>query len=719
MKKKLVILTALVAAGAAFFVLGLDRFLSFDGMKAGLGQVTALRDQEPMLTAAVFFFAYVVVAALSLPGAAIMTLAAGAIFGLFWGTVIASVASSIGALVAFLAARTLFRDLVLQRFGDRLAAINRGVAAEGAFYLFTLRLVPAFPFFLINLLMGLTHMPAFTFYWVSQVGMLAGTVVYVNAGTELARLSSPAGILSPGLIVSFALLGLFPWLAKAGLAFWRRQQVYQRWRRPKQYDYNLVVIGAGAGGLVTSYIGAAVKAKVALIEARQMGGDCLNTGCVPSKALIRSAKLAHQMRHGDRYGLAPVNPAVSFRQVLGRVRAVIDAIAPHDSVERYEGLGVDVFKGYGTLVDPWTVEVTNDDGTIARLTTRSIVIATGSRPTVPALPGLEEVGCLTSDTLWAALERMDAPPRRLVVLGGGPIGCELSQALARLGSQVTIVEMAQQLLGREDPEVSEAARQALAAEGITVLTGYRALGCELTGDDKALLVEANGERHRLPFDAILCAVGRTPRLKGYGLEKLGIATDRIVVTNAYLETLYPNIYAVGDVAGPYQFTHTAAHQAWYAAVNALFGQVRKFKADYSVIPWVTFTDPEIARVGLNEREAMDRAIAYEVTRFELNELDRAITEGDAGGFIKVLTMPGKDRILGVTIVGAHAGEMLSEFVLAMRWRLGLGKILSTVHAYPTWMEAVKYTAGAWKKAHAPERLLTLLERYHAWRRRQA
>jgi len=714
--RKWLILPALVLLVAAFFWLDLDRWLTLDGMKSGFDQISAMRDAAPLLTAAIFLAVYVVVTALSLPGAVVMTLAGGALFGLWWGTLIVSFASSIGALLAFLVSRYLLRDTVQSRFGDRLNTINAGINRDGAFYLFSLRLIPVFPFFLINLLMGLTSMPALTFYGVSQLGMLAGTFVYVNAGTQLAQLTSVSGIVSPGILLSFALLAVFPWLARVGVNLWRKHRVYARWQRPSHYDRNLIVIGAGAAGLVSAYIGAAVKAKVTLIEAHKMGGDCLNYGCVPSKALIKSARVAHLIRHADNYGLHASPPRFSFRQVMLRIQEVIRNIEPHDSIERYTGLGVDVVQGYARIIDPWTVEITLTDGNIQRLTTRSIIIAAGAAPLVPPLPGLEDSGYLTSDTLWEVLADLETPPERMVVLGGGPIGCELAQAFARLGSQVTQIEMAPRLLMREDMDVSRLVQKSLEADGVTVLTGHKALRCEREGDHKYIVVEQAAQTWRIPFNELICAVGRAPRLAGYGLEQLGIPTQRTVITNEYLETLYPNIYAAGDVAGPYQFTHTASHQAWYAAVNALFGHVKKFRVDYRVIPWTTFTDPEVARVGLNEQEAAEQGIAYELARYDINDLDRAIADGVAYGFIKVLTVPGKDRILGVTIVGEHAGDLLTEFVLAMRWGLGLNKILSTIHTYPTLSESNKYVAGVWKRTHAPQNLLRWLERYHRWRR---
>ncbi|WP_210541860.1 FAD-dependent oxidoreductase [Rhodoferax sp. PAMC 29310] len=717
-KKKIGLIVVLLALLAAFFVLDLGRYLSLDYIKSSQSAFESIYAEKPLIVAGTYFAIYVAVTALSVPGAAIMTLAGGAIFGTLWGTVIVSFASSLGATLAFLAARFVLRDSIEARFGARLTEFNKGVEKEGAFYLFTLRLVPLVPFFVINLLMGLTKMKTLTFYGVSQLGMLAGTAVYVNAGTQLAQLESLKGILSPGLIGSFVLLGIFPLLARKVTEALKGRKVYARWAhlKPKSFDRNLIVIGAGAGGLVSAYIAAAVKAKVTLIEAHKMGGDCLNYGCVPSKALIKSAKLAHQMKHGARYGLSDTTPSFSFKGVMQRIHDVIAAIEPHDSVERYTSLGVEVLQGYAKIVNPWTVEIALNDGSKQVLTGRAIVIAAGARPFVPPLPGLDDVGYVTSDNLWDEFAKMDDIPKRLVVLGGGPIGCELAQSFARLGAQVMQIEMAPRIMGREDEEVSALAKAALQADGVQVLTGHKALRCEKVGDVKTIIVEHEGQEIRLEFDALLCAVGRVARLTGYGLEELGIETQRTVPTNEYLQTIYPNIYAAGDVAGPYQFTHVASHQAWYTAVNALFGDFKKFKADYRVIPWATFIDPEVARVGLNETDAQEKNVPYEVTKYGIDDLDRAIADSEAHGFVKVLTVPGKDTILGVTIVGTHAGDLLAEYVLAMKHGLGLNKILGTIHTYPTLAEANKYAAGEWKRAHQPKKLLEWVAKYHDWKR---
>jgi pyruvate/2-oxoglutarate dehydrogenase complex dihydrolipoamide dehydrogenase (E3) component/uncharacterized membrane protein YdjX (TVP38/TMEM64 family) len=710
---RILLLLLIVAAIGAFFLFDLGAYLTLANLKARQAGLAAYVAANPLAAVAAFFLLYVAVTALSLPGAAILTLAAGAIFGLWEGTLIVSFASTIGASLAFLSSRYLLRDWVKARFGNRIDAIDRGIARDGAFYLLTLRLIPAFPFFLVNLAMGVTAMRLLTFALVSQVGMLAGTIVYVNAGTQLAAIESLGGILSPALLGSFVLLGLFPLLARAAVGWWHRRLVYRGWRRPRRFDRNLIVIGAGAGGLVTALIGATVRAKVTLIEKGEMGGDCLNTGCVPSKALIRSARNAHEMRTAAAYGIAPAEPEVRFGELIERIHRIIAEIAPADSVERYTGLGVDVRKGHAKLVDPWTVEIEGGEMEGGeRLTARAIVIAAGGEPAVPDIPGLAESGYLTSDSMWERLRGRERMPERIAIVGGGPIGTEMAQAFARLGAKVTQIEHGPRLLPKEDEEVSALVEAVLGEEGVEVLTGHEAVRVE----DKILVVRSEGGERPIPFDEIVVAVGRKARLTGYGLEDLGIETDRNIVVNERLETRYPNIYAVGDVAGPYQFTHLAAHPAWFAAVNGLFGQLKRFRADYRVMPWVTFTDPEVAHVGHNELSARAARIDYEVVRYDLSHLDRALAEGASRGFVKLLVQPGKDRLLGATIVAANGGELIAELVLAMKHGLGLNRLLGTIHAYPTLAEANKYAAGEWKKAHKPERLLAWLERYHAWRR---
>lgn len=707
--KKILLGLVVVALVTLWFSLDLSQWLTLENAKA---QQVALNDYiiENATTASlVFFVGYVVMTALSLPGAAVASLLGAALFGFWWALVLVSFASSIGATLAFLVSRFMLRDWVQAKFGNKLDTINRGIEKDGSLYLLTLRLIPIFPFFLINLVMGLTPFKTRTFYWVSQLGMLPGTAVYVNAGTQLAQIDALGDVVSPSVLGSLALLGVFPLLAKWVMTWITRRKRYQGWNKPQQFDRNMVVIGAGAGGLVSSYIAAVVKAKVTLVEKGSMGGDCLNTGCVPSKALIRAAKTMREIGKAKTFGIHTQTPAVDFSAVMARVKQVITHIEPHDSVERYTKLGVKCVQGEAHIVSPWEVEVNGE-----RLTTRNIVIATGARPMLPPIPGLAEVTHYTSDTIWSLAEL----PPRLLVLGGGPIGAELAQSFSCLGSQVTLAEMADQLLSREDKDAAQLVEQALERDGVTVLTQHKVKAFEHSDNEQIALLDGPDGEKSVSFDAVLVALGRSANTKGFGLEKLDIpVTDRgTIQVNEYLQTAYPNIYAVGDVAGPFQLTHASAHQAWYAAVNALFGQFKRFRADYSVMPAATYTSPEVARVGINEKEAKANQQEVEVTYYGIDDLDRAIADGNDHGFIKVLTPKGKDTILGVTIVGEHAGDLLAEFTLAMRHGLGLNKILGTVHPYPTMSEAVKYTAGMWKQAHAPEKLLNWVEKYHRWMR---
>ncbi len=703
---------ALALAACAIFVayqwLGLGKYLSFESLKANQGSLAAFYQQKSLFVAGLFVLLYVVSTALSLPGATILTLGGGAIFGLPLGVLLVSVSSTVGATLAFLGSRFLFGSYVQRKFASRIESINKGVRREGAFYLFTLRLVPVFPFFLINLVMGLTPIGILTFFAVSMIGMLPGTIVYVNAGTQLANMKSINGILSPGLLLSFALIGILPLVAKAIIEKIKARKYTRKFKRPKKYDFNVLVIGGGSAGLVTAYIAAAVQAKVGLIEKHKMGGDCLNTGCVPSKALIRSAKIFNYFRRSAEFGIEALPAKMDFAKVMERVQKVVTEVAPHDSVDRYTSLGVDCFTGEARIKSPFEVEVS---GKI--LTTKNIVIATGASPLVPPIPGLSQISYLTSDNVWS----LRTLPQRLIVLGGGPIGCELAQSFARFGSSVTLVEMAARIMAREDVDASEIVFEKFKSEGIQVLTSHNALRIEK--EDKVLICEHEGKEIRIPFDEILIALGRKATVKGFGLEELGVEISErgTIATNEFLRTTnYPNIYACGDVAGPFQFTHTASHQAWYVAVNALFSPFRKFKVDYRVIPWCTFTDPEVARVGLNEQEAKEKGIEFEVSRFNIADLDRAITEGEAHGFVKVLTPPGSDQVMGVTIVGDHAGDIIAEYVAAMKHGFGLNKILSTIHIYPTLAEANKFAAGAWKRKNAPKKALAFLKKFHAWRR---
>lgn len=720
MNRKKLLLLAVIAALVLVFI-GFDghQLLTLDNLQQHQASLDQWIDRNALTAIGGFVLIYIAVTALSLPGAAVLTLAGGAFFGNLQGLLAVSLASTIGASLAFLAARFLFRDTLRERYGETVKRMDRGIEKDGAFYLATLRLVPVFPFFLINLAMGLTGMKLRTYALVSWLAMMPGTFVYVNAGTQLAQIRALGDIVSVEVLGAFALLGLFPLIAKFVLGFIRRRRVYRGFHKPRKFDYNLLVIGAGSAGLVSAYIAAAVKAKVALIERDKMGGDCLNTGCVPSKALIKSAKAADTLRHAQRYGLESVPVQGSFSNIMARVKRIIAEVEPHDSPERYRKLGVDCISGDAHFVSPWEVEVSSGDGRRQRLTARSIIIATGGKPALPPIPGLDRMDPLTSENLWA----LEQQPKRLLILGGGPIGSELAQAFARLGSSVIQVEQGDRLLAKEDADVATVVQHQFERDGIDLRLGHKALEFAWEGEDKVVYCEHLGatgesERVRIAFDQVLVAVGRVGNTAGLNLEVLGIEAERngTVPVEEDLSVRFPNIFACGDVAGPYQFTHAAAHQAWYAAVNGLFGQFKRFRVDYRVMPWVTFTAPEVARVGLSEAEAQARGVAYEVTRYGIDDLDRAIAESENQGFIKVLTPPGKDRILGAVVVGARAGEILAEFTLAMKHGLGLNKILGTIHPYPTWNEAAKYAAGEWKRAHAPQAVLNLLEKLHRWRR---
>ncbi len=710
---KIVLVLLLVLLAGIFFMLDLGRYLSLDFLKEQAHVLKQLTIDNRWLSMAVFLAIYIVVTAISLPGALVMTLAGGALFGLLTGTVLVSFGSTIGATLAFLLSRYLFRDLVKRKFSSRLAAIDRGIERDGGFYLFSLRLVPIFPFFIINLVMGVTSISTPLFYGISQLGMLPATIVYVNAGTALASIDSLSHILSARLIVSFALLGIFPLFARWTIRILKKRRIYRPYPKPAAYDYNLVVIGAGSAGLVAAYIAAAVKARVALIEASRMGGDCLNTGCVPSKALLQSARVCSLINRSNEFGIHTQGAEVNFKAVMNRIQDIIGQIAPNDSVERYTGLGVDCIHGRARIVSPFAVEVNN-----RRLTTRNIIVATGASPMIPDLEGLSRVPYHTSDTIWSIRDL----PRRLLVLGGGPIGCELAQAFSRLGSRVTLVQRGNRILKKEDPDVSQLVQGQFESEGIVVLTRHAAIKIKEKDGSRILVCRNLDQTVEIPFDDLLIALGRKPNITGFGLEDLGVTfsqNNTSIETNELLQTNFPNIYCSGDVNNAFQFTHTASHESWYACVNALFGTIKSFRVDYGTIPWATYTEPEVARVGLNETQAKEKNINHEITIFDIAGLDRAITDGQARGFVKVITPKGKDTILGVTIAGQHAADIIAEYVLAMKQGIGLNKILGTIHIYPTMAEANKYAAGIWKKNHAPQKLLTLVKKFHAWKRKQA
>jgi len=706
-QSKKIIIFVIIAVFSLWYAFDLNQYVSLQQIKELQQTSGDYINQNKVFAMLVFFISYVTITGFSLPGAVLLTLLGGGLFGFGYGLLLISFASSIGATLAFLVSRYLLRDYVQNKFGARLDAINKGIEKEGNFYLFSLRLIPVFPFFLINILMGLTKISTRNFYLVSQIGMLAGTAVYVWAGTQLSEINSLSGIASPSLLSALVLLGIFPWIAKKGLAMFSERKRYEGWDKPKSFDRNMIVIGAGAGGLVSAYIAAAVKSKVTLVEKHRMGGDCLNTGCVPSKALIRSAHTIAEIGRSDEFGIDAEIKSIDFEKVMGRIQNVIKTIEPHDSIARYSAMGVECLTAEAKIIDPWRVKIGDQT-----LTTKNIVIATGARPVVPAMPGLELVPYLTSETLWQLTEQ----PERLLILGGGPIGCELAQSFARLGSTVTQVEMADKLLGREDDDVVAVVQAELLADGVTVLLGSK-VEHFISENGQYSAVLSNGDS--VVFDQVFLALGRQANIHGFGVEELGLGiTDRgLIEINEFQQTSIPNIYAVGDVSGPYQLTHVAAHQAWFAAVNALFGSLKKFATDYRVIPAVTYTYPELARVGINENEAKQAGLVYQVTKYEIDDLDRAITDGETKGFVKVITAENSDKILGVTIVASHAGELLAEYTLAMKYKLGLNKVLGTIHPYPTMSEANKYVAGNWKRNNSPEKLLAWVEKFHRYMRK--
>lgn len=697
-------LLLLLAAAIVTFALYGRHWLDFAAFRAAQGRLQDWVQGQPLAAAALYFAVYAAVGAFMVPGVGVLSIVGGALFGLWWGSALALTASLVGAAIALLIARHLLREPLRRRYAAAFSVVDRGIAGDGAFYLAALRLVPGLPFFVINPVMGLTAMPVGRFVGVSAVSMVPGTLLHVNAGTQVARLASPADVLSWPLVLSLLALALLPFVARRAVTAWQQRRALRRWAhlKPPRFDRNLVVVGGGAAGLVAASLAAATRARVTLVESGRMGGDCLHTGCVPSKALLR---VAAEVQAARRAGAAP---EVDFARVMARVADAVRALAPHDSPERFRSLGVEVIEGRATLVDPWHVRVEGADGTAQVLSTRAVVLSTGARPVLPDLPGLAEAGALTSETLWS----LQTLPRDLVVLGGGAMGCELAQAFARLGSRTVLVERAGRLLPQEEPEAGALLQRALQAEGVQVLTGRRALRCE----GAVLVVDGAGREERLPFDRLLCATGRRARVEGFGLEALGLVDGDTLAVDEWQRTRLPHILAAGDLAGPWQLTNAAAHQGWHAAANALLAPLWRLRADRRVLPRCTFTDPEVARVGLTVEEARAGGQAVEVTAVDLTLLDRAAAEGRGAGWAQVLTPPGSDRILGATVVGAAAGETIAVFALAMRQRIGLRRILSTVHAYPTFAEAAPRVALAWRRAHAPRVLLAWAERWHRWRR---
>ncbi len=481
--------------------------------------------------------------------------------------------------------------------------------------------------------------------------------------------------------------------------------------------YNVVVIGAGTAGLVTAAGTAGLGGRVALIERHKMGGDCLNYGCVPSKALISSARMIQNIRQAKKWGLSPQEPAFEFTRVFERMRERRAKIEPNDSRERFEGLGVDVFSGEAQFVSP--NEVVIDDGT--SLEAKHFVIATGRRAGIPPIEGIDEVPYFTNETVF---DELNEKPEDMIVIGGGPIGCELSQALNRLGVRVTVVEFLPQIMVKEDPDVAAVVRARLEEEGIRVLTSAAAQRAEARDGQVHLEVQqkmgenGEGETVQLQARALLIAAGRIPNVESLNLEAAGVAYSKQgIEANAYLQTSQPHIYAAGDIVGPYQFTHMADAQARVVIRNILMPfQTLRQKVDYSVVPWCTYTSPEVARVGLSETEAVEQQIAYDLFTQPLDDVDRAIVESEETGFAKVLVKKGSDNILGVTLVSEHAGDLLHEFVLAMKQGIGLGGIASTVHAYPTFAELARKVGDQYNRTRLTPRAKSIFNWLYRTRR---
>lgn len=713
MQKKIIKLVIILVAAILIvtaYQLGFADFLTFSFVKDHVSNIERLVENDPVPMTILYFLLYVFTTAVSFPGATVLTLLGGAVFGTLKGVLLVSFASTMGATIAFWASRFLFKDIVAKKFDAKLQTINDNINRLGPYYLLSLRLIPVFPFFLVNLLMGITSMKTRVFFIMSQLGMLPATFIFVLAGKRLSQINSLRDILSFKIISMLVFLGLIPYLAKFAVSFIKNKRLYRKFTRPASFDYNLIVIGGGSGGLVASYIAAAVKSKVALIEKHKMGGDCLNYGCVPSKALIKTAKTIHLQHCAKELGLKEIKIEFDFLDVMKRVKRVIREISPHDSVERYRGLGVDCLTGNARIISPFEVEV---NGRV--YTTLNIVIATGARANIPPIPGIENANYITSETLWD----LQILPKRLLVLGGGAIGVEMAQCFNRLGSEVTIIEDGPRLLSKEDTEVSVIIEKKFLAEGIKIATGHRAEFFEKSGSSNILQCSHGGKKIRFEYDQVLLATGRKANVTGFGLEELGILIRKngTIDTNEFMETNLPNILACGDVTGPYQLTHTASYQAWFCAVNGLFGKFKKFKIAYDCIPWCTFSDPEVATVGLNEIQAIKEKRDYEVTLFQLDDLDRAIADSDTAGFVKVITQKGSDKILGATIVGSQASTMILEFITAIKFNIGLKKIMNTIHIYPTMGEANKYAAGVWRKNHTPQNVLHIAEKYFKWVRR--
>jgi len=729
--KRLTALVALVALLVAVRFLPIERWL--------LDFVAWVRSAGAR-GMVVFAVAYALLG-LFLPGA-MLTLGAGFAYGVVVGTAVVCVASNLTAVGAFLLGRTLARDAIAARIGanPRFAAIDRAVGRQGLKIVLLVRLSPLFPFTLLNYAFGLTRVTLRDYLVGSLVGMLPGTVMYVYLGslvtslTELAAGRPSGGAVQQafyfgGLVATVAVTLYVTHVARRALADVTGDEAHAEpappvppslvqpddehnrallahvhppgWTNPTPAArYDLVVVGGGTAGLVSAAGASGLGARVALVERHLLGGDCLNVGCVPSKAMIAAARTAATARETSAFGVRVSGLDVDFAAVMERMRRLRAGIAPHDGAERFTRLGVDVFLGEGRFTGRATLEV---DG--RRLTFTRAVVATGARATAPPIPGLEDVGYLTNETVFWLTEL----PRRLAVVGAGPIGCELAQAFCRLGSRVTALEMLPQVLGKEDPDAAAIVERRLRTDGVAIVLGARIERAERRGRDKVLVYEAGGARREVACDAILVGAGRAPNVEGLGLEAAGVACGRDGVTvNDYLQTTNRRIYAAGDVASRFRFTHMADALARIVLANALFGGWKKASALH--VPWCTYTSPEVAHVGLYAEEAKARGHAVDTLTIPMAEVDRAVLDGDEAGFFRVHLERGRDRILGATLVSAHAGETISEVTLAMTRRLGLATLAGVIHPYPTEAEAIRKAADEYNRG----RLTPTVKRVLGW-----
>jgi pyruvate/2-oxoglutarate dehydrogenase complex dihydrolipoamide dehydrogenase (E3) component/uncharacterized membrane protein YdjX (TVP38/TMEM64 family) len=711
-RKHFIVWVLISGVFAAYIWFDVATFLNLEYVKIRYQDLELFEAENPFLSASLFFFLYVSVAALSIPGVLLMTLLSGAVFGFFKGFFLTSFASATGATIAFFISRFLLQDWVRSRFSFHFTSFMKSAEKDIDFYLFSLRMIPFFPFFLVNLLMGLTKISWKRFFLISQFGMATSSAVYVNAGAGLAQVASLSDLLSLKLLLSFTLLGIFPLFSRWVVARYKNNRAYRGYSEPGSYDADLIVIGGGAGGLVTSIIAADAQAKVVLIEQDKQGGECLYTGCVPSKSIIRSSKIMSYLRRASEFGIVEVQGRIDFSSVMQRANEIIKKIEPHDSVERYQSLGVNCLKGTAIIKTPFLVQVGN-----RKITTRTIVVASGSRPRIPVIEGSSEIVYLTSETIWS----IDQLPGCFLIIGGGAMGCEFAQAFQNFGSNVIQIESAERLLPKEDEEVSLVIQKRFIEIGIDVLVGHRLLKFKKDGNQKTAVVQrlSDGIILNIAFDQVLYATGRIPNVENFGLEELGVEISPRggIKVNARLQTNFRNIFAVGDVVGPLQHTNMASHQGFYAALNSVIGGPLQLAADHRVVPYATFTDPEIARVGLCELDAKMAGIAFDVSRYDLTKNDRLLTDGEALGFVNVITAANSDEILGVTIVGHHASEQIAEFVFAMTHRMGLKSLSKVNHIYPTVSESNRLLASSWRRQHIHKNIRTILAYFLKIRRR--